>query len=414
MMLLPVFVVSCLRDFDSINRVSLIGAGTTQVTVTVQKPARLDELDFTLLTLFLTNSRRGLTHEARFNANGEVTIDVEPGTYLARVTGQFHDDVVDDTVYIIGGIPDFLLLSDGIMLTNGTIIPPTRNVRLTAIGGEPDIPLVIREFYWGGDFSVMPGGTYANDAYIEIYNNSMINRDVVLDSLFFGAITPHNSSISRNPWLGLDTIAKTAGQFMIPPRRDGQPRILRPGESIVIAIQNAMDLRGITRNALRLDRAHFTTWQLDYTNRTTAPDVERLRRMTNEGFPGGNAYAFSVSSPAVVIYRIPNWPEYYADVDGIWEKVEPEGDVSGRRFRHICASWIIDGVETFSAASGTKRLPSTVDISHAYLREGRLRGTAIRRKVKRVLDCGHVVYLDTNNSANDFETDVQPNPRLRN
>jgi len=71
-------------------------------------------------------------------------------------------------------------------------------------------------------------------------------------------------------------------------------------------------------------------------------------------------------------------------------------------------------VEVFANPTDrTKRLPLSVDAGFVWLREGRLQGNGARRHVQRVRADGTVVYMDTNNSSNDFETDVRPKPRLR-
>jgi len=407
---LTMLAIACLKELKPTTP-----SETTQFTLTAQKPPNtellnFDEFDFSILTANLTNRRNGLVYTSRFNADGTVKIDLEPGLYAVLITGQFpfpHDP--EDTVYINASVDDFLLNIEGIVRGDGSIEPVKRSVRLNAVGGEPDIPLVIREVYYGGGPHIIEGRTLATDQYVEIYNNG--TKDVIIDSLFVGTAMPFNSTVSENGWWGRDTFAVAYNQFMIPPRADRQPRILRPGESIVIAMANAIDFRGITQAGLRLDRVHFAAWHPVFTSREIAPGVPRMLRVTETGHQGTGGF-FSVNSPAVIIYKIPNLPQYLNN-PGVWQGTDPRS-TSDRLSQLICASWVIDGVEVFANPTDrTKRLPHSIDASFTYLKEGRLLGNAVRRKVQRIRPDGTVKYMDTNNSAVDFETDVKPNPRLR-
>jgi hypothetical protein len=60
-----------------------------------------------------------------------------------------------------------------------------------------------------------------------------------------------------------------------------------------------------------------------------------------------------------------------------------------------------------------KRQPSSVDAGYVYLREGQNKGNAVVRKVKEVLEDDRIIYQDTNNSAEDFVSDVPASPILK-
>jgi hypothetical protein len=412
--LLSVLAVACLKDLTP----SKAKEGVLQFTIIVEKPENtaalnFDDFDFTILQASLTD-QQGRIIIAQFDAEGVARIDIDPGFYNNIVVSaefSLSEDDPDNLVFVNGVTSAILLTEAGIVINQDSIDEPIRYIKLSATGGEePEIPLVIREVYWGGDRHVIAGRTYAQDQYIEIYNNG--RRDVIIDSLFIGVMRPYNSTVPRNGWWGRDTIGLAPNMFMIPARRDGQPRILKSGESVVIAMASAIDLRGVTQNALRLDRVHFHLWHPEFTMRETTPGVERLQRVSDVGHQG-TAGIFSVSSPAVIIYRIPNFHEYFVRDREKWQGTDPASN-SVQVVQHIHVDWIIDGVECFANPSDlAKRLPHSVDASFTWLPGGRLEGNAVRRKVQRVRADGTVVYMDTNNSALDFETDVKPNPRLR-
>jgi hypothetical protein len=73
-------------------------------------------------------------------------------------------------------------------------------------------------------------------------------------------------------------------------------------------------------------------------------------------------------------------------------------------------SWIIDGVENARLDDDGvfKRLKPSIDIGYIQFR-GSYEGVSIRRKVKEVIN-GRIVYQDTNNSSEDFLTNLEPNP----
>jgi hypothetical protein len=267
--------------------------------------------------------------------------------------------------------------------------------------------LIIREIYYGGCQAVA-GGTYQKDQYIEVYNNS--TQTQYLDSLMVGAINPYNST-TNNSWAGKDTIAvPPLGLFMVP--GDGTTYPLEPGESAVFTI-NAVDHTSLATSALKLNKAHFALYHTMFKNQNEPdPSVTTMERVAPHTLGTPNSYTLSVSSPAVVIYRIPNLPSYFANLE-TWQKIEPGKGENSTKFYHIDKSWIIDGVECVArAADAVKRLPVDVDVSYTLLSET-FKGNCVTRKVQKKLPSGQKIYQDTNNSAEDFITDVPANPTLR-
>ena len=72
--------------------------------------------------------------------------------------------------------------------------------------------------------------------------------------------------------------------------------------------------------------------------------------------------------------------------------------------RKVPVENILDGVEVFSAAwdESSKRLTSSVDVGMVYMTARY--GHSVERRVDQQESerMGHIVYLDTNNSTNDF------------
>jgi hypothetical protein len=269
--------------------------------------------------------------------------------------------------------------------------------------------LIIREVYFGGGPAV-DGGNYTSDQYIEIYNNS---DDVIyLDSLFIGTVAPSNGR-GVNAWANSDLRPMPNYQFMVP--GDGTTYPLAPGEGATFAF-NAVDHTPVSQSRLRLSRAHFAIHHPTYTHASVSapdPSVVTLLRVTELGF-GDNrptAYTMSVTSPTIVIYRIPNLEEYLDNLPA-WRFPEP-GRPTTNPYWHIHKDWIINGIDIVEGGENTtKRLPEDVDASFVIMKGGNSQGNVVTRRIDRTLPGGRIIYQDTESSADDFVT-AKPNPRLR-
>jgi hypothetical protein len=370
-------------------------------TLKTEAPEKLPDLDMEVLNVQMIGNL-GKVYKGTMDETGTITFAVVPGRYRIMITGRVETE--DGRANITAGLEDFMLTPNGILEEGGIYRSAEKRVDL-AVGFSS--PLIIREIYYGGCASVA-GGTYQRDQYIEVYNNSAAVQ--YLDSLIVGAMAPANSgAASGNLWAGKDVIATFSYQFMVP--GNGRTHPLQPGESAVFVLNAADHSQLGATSGLRLDKAHFVLYHPEFTMQAVPdPSVVVMDRI---GLSQGTAYALSVSSPAVVIYRIPNMREYQAN-SSEWQKYQP-GAVSGILYWHIHKDWILDGVECITnpaAAFVNKRLPSSVDVSYTWLVNGQYKGTAVTRKVEDVLPDGRVVYQDTNNSAEDFEN-VPAKPRLR-
>ena len=131
-------------------------------------------------------------------------------------------------------------------------------------------------------------------------------------------------------------------------------------------------------------------------------------------FGQGTAWAFSIHSPALVLFRPEMGVGQYLSQASEWERYEP-GKTSGTKYWHIAKEWIIDGVECYDTPTGAlKRLPASVDASYACMTSAHYSGKCITRKLDEEASKGGVeVFVDTNNSIADFITDAEPAPRLK-
>lgn len=266
--------------------------------------------------------------------------------------------------------------------------------------------LVIREIYCGGCKKLPEVGDYQSDKYIILHNND--TRTVYLDSLCFGTLAPYNSN-SSNPWGEIQDFApiiQALWQF----GGDGRSFPLESGQDAVLCLNGAIDHTVQYPLSVNLNRSgYFVCYNSTYFTNTVyhpAPGDQIAReRILDVVIKVGkaNAYAFSISSPTVVIFR----PQ-----DTTIQEFVQRGDtvipIPGSTSDNVVTipwKWILDGVEVFngSTTSNNKRLSSDVDAGFVTLSDTFLGHSLVRRVDEQAsAENGFTVLQDTNNSSNDF------------
>lgn len=266
--------------------------------------------------------------------------------------------------------------------------------------------LVIREIYCGGCKKLPEVGDYQSDKYIILHNND--TRTVYLDSLCFGTLAPYNSN-SSNPWGEIQDFApiiQALWQF----GGDGRSFPLESGQDAVLCLNGAIDHTVQYPLSVNLNKSdYFVCYNSTYFTNTVyhpAPGDQIAReRILDVVVKVGkaNAYAFSISSPTVVIFR----PQ-----DTTIQEFVQRGDtvipIPGSTSDNVVTipwEWILDGVEVFngSTTSNNKRLSSDVDAGFVTLSDTFLGHSLVRRVDEQAsAENGFTVLQDTNNSSNDF------------
>lgn len=387
-----IFLLSgCLKDLDNSAKLTINLTIPSKVTV---------DIDITDIEIKLQNKNNSFLYTQHPDKNGKVEFNVQPGKYDILASAYYEDS----RVAVNGAVTEFLLSEEGIVSQSGEIVPPFVEILLNV--AEPS-PLVIREMYYHGS-STFEGKSYTKDTYIEIYNNSGPTGKVqYLDSLCLASIAPANSTASNSAWLGKDTIAIFQMFWMFP--GDGQSHPLKPGESAVVAVKAAVDHSTRATSTLELQKAHFGCYNDALSGHEIAAGVDRMELfMAGQG----TAWALSIHSPAVVLFKPEMGVKKYRDDSATWERFEP-GTTSGTKYWHISKEWILDGVECADKPEGAlKRLPTDVDASYVIMRSSHYSGKCVTRKLHGVFN-GIEVFKDTNNSAEDFTPDSPLSPRLR-
>lgn len=255
---------------------------------------------------------------------------------------------------------------------------------------------VIKEIYFTG--SLTPAnGSYNQDQYIEVYNNS--------DSVLYadGLTVVEAAHLSSNAiYLYLDFPNDLVAQALYTIPGDGTTYPVQPGASVVIA-SLGIDHRTANANSpVDLSNADFE-W-FDGGRDVDVPEVTNLIR------------AYCYSNTIWVIHT----RGYHA-----MAIIQPKGSIANFISEHTISvqttsggtvprigvpnSMILDGVELGPpAAIGSKALSTSIDVSYTFCNASNI-GKSVRRKVLK-WENGRAILQDTNNSASDFMPNSIPKP----
>lgn len=266
--------------------------------------------------------------------------------------------------------------------------------------------IVIKEIYNGGCMKLPAEGTYQGDAYIILHNNS--SSTVYLDSLCFGTLDPYNST-STPVWdeeRGFCPVIQAVWQFP----GSGKDHPLSPGEDAVLAVYGAINHKAQYPLSVDLNNEkYFVCYNSVYfpnEHYHPAPgDKIKSDHILSCVIKTGiaTAYTFSVTSPAVVIFRIKGMSatEFLSSSDNVIQKPGNNND----KIVVVPDEWVEDGVEVFNGQSSNnkKRFDSVVDAGSVTL-SNNYEGKTLMRKINesRTSRLGYEVLVDTNNSSNDF------------
>lgn len=393
---------SCMKGTQAL-RSGAAGGGSgdpLNLKITLRLPETEANIDIRDVEVRIESKTLGISLLEHPDASGVVNVGVAPDKY--DVLAAYYNPT--SRVSANGYFNEFLLCDHGIVGTGGDFSTPEIEIPLSV---SLPSPIVIREFYFHGSQS-LEGNTYTKDRYLEIYNNNGAGgADYYLDSLCIAAVYPYNSTGANNAFVGLDTMALAQMYWMVP--GNGRTYKLAPGESAVVACLSAVDHSGRAVSGLHLEKAHFGCYDEALTGHEIAAGVNPLK-MTMCGM--GTAWALSIHSPALVLFRPEGGVAEYAAHPEIWERYEP-GKTSGTKYWFISKDWIIDGIECYDTPNGAvKRLPSTVDASYVCMKSAHYSGKCVTRRLEHS-NGGIDVFMDTNNSQADFLTDQELAPRLK-
>lgn len=392
---------SCQQQLQELTDQNPYTTGSKKLNITLHYPQGYESELKAGAEITITNPSNGAVYNLLSNAQGKVSIDLQYGFYRVSVS--------DKGTPVSGAIPIFNRSIDQLRMVDTLKGEMNLSVDLAlSFAGQ----LIIKEVYYRGCTGT-DLKTFQYDKYISFYNNS--NEVAYLDSVCFGIVEGYNASSSPSPWSYIkdgqrvirDTVPIIEAIWQFP--GTGKEHPLQPGEQAVVALSAAVNHLILRPMSVNLDvPGYWVCYNQRYTNASYHPSPgpnlanHWLNLLWKEG--PASAYPFSVSSPAPVIFRIPVVGAQ-AYVNNPANRSRKPGSTSATEYVMIPSSWILDGVECFDAATKFKRLPASIDATYALQTDSYM-GKAIHRKVDAAATQqagGRIVYMDTNNSTNDFE-----------
>ncbi|WP_290540290.1 DUF4876 domain-containing protein [Alistipes sp.] len=378
--------------------------GNREVLISIDLGGELASLDKAGFRVTMRNTKIGNTYTAETDGRGEVRIDAEYGNY----------SVIVSKVADVGGVSKFLHATRDFVLNKDGQSVGTEHleIRATARGA-----IILKEVYFHKTMSADESAKYNYDQYFTLCNNS--DEVQYLDGVGVGFHTTFNSgkSVVYNKfWLGStstelrDSIPVNAFGFVFP--GTGRDHPIRPGEEVVIALSAVEHTAAQTNRPMNLAAENVWAMYIDRFGsgaavKAPAAGVERLECFCE--LASGNSIVLSISSPAIVVYRLPGDPYAYVREGAV--KGRPYGQVMYQPAKYqsmpsimVPKECILDGVEFRNNDTHVPRLCADISLQPLFITTTSYSGQSYIRRVDAAASAivGRTVYQDTNNSADDW------------
>ncbi|MBP1677625.1 MAG: hypothetical protein H6Q20_2184 [Bacteroidetes bacterium] len=403
---------------------------TYEVNVQLSYPSGYETADSVAVTLTNTISKSSYT--LKTDADGKVTFQVPVGAYEASATERRSEGGIG---YNFNGLVSVTVTDNWV---------PTTPVNIELVVSKSS-QLVIKELYIGGCQKDDGSGAFSRDQYVILYNNS--DYDASLANVCLGAVVPSNSNVTNKDYVDgalsyTDWIPAGYGIWYF------QNEVtLAPGKQIVIALTNAVDNTVTYSKSINFANAeYYCTYDIasgfNHTSYYPAPSIaipesHFLKAVRYSGVTA-NAWSLSNTSPAFFIFA----PQDVTPVDfaNDADRTNLYGGSSTQARKKVPLDWVIDGIEVFKqGTTNYKRLLASVDAG--YINHINAQGYTLYRNVDKTateaiaanagklvysytggttdvtdgttdtsgIDAeasfkngARIIYLDTNNSSNDF------------
>jgi len=366
----------------------------TEAVISVSLPDEALQGGYNGYQVTVTNSATGRSKSATTDSTGIVHLTVEEGIYNIEVSGTktltttvgsgTAQQTYSRTVHIRGLVEKVRLIGDRVEQS----VP----LQLSQQGNG----FVIKEIYYAG--SMTPSnGTYYQDQFIEIYNNS----DSVLyaDGLTI-VESNHISSYAVYEYTDYPNSLIAGALYTVP--GDGTTYPVQPGKSLVIA-SLGINHKAVNANSpVDLSKADF-----EWYDAGTDVDVPEVPNMIRAFCYSNTIWLLHVKGyHAYAIFKLTGSVDDFVKNNSVSVLTQSGNSVTRVR---IADSLILDGVELGTAGIiGSKSLSSSIDLSFTYC-DGSWTGKSVRRKILK-WENGRAILQDTNNSASDFIPNATPKP----
>lgn len=360
------------------------------------------------LIVTLTNNSEQISYTKQTDKWGKLVLEnLLPGEYTINATGALSADEVAQ----ITGEEDAKAANLVAFLSNVNLrmneMPQLNDLKLVS---SLSSTLIFKELYYSGS-RTPSSGTYRNDGFYTIYNNSA--QPVLLNNLYIGNAEHYGAMNSPGPlWPNEEqgnyqnVYVRTLWKVVA----GDEAVMLNGGESIVIAVMAAphnKDAQFNLNSPVDLSKADYEAYSNDPANNYTDYDATNMRLIfwPDYGYLwrisvfGQGMVLVSASTDEVESFETVTLPETFQD---------PFEDEEYWLCKKVPLKYVIDAVDLIQNATSTntKRFPPALDGGYATT-DGVYMGRSVIRKVKSV-ENGVTIYQDTNYSTDDFEINEVP------
>lgn len=318
------------------------------------------------ITVGLKDNNTGVAYSENTDENGIATFKVPVGSYEATGTYNEYDSALKKNKVYNG------------VLSNVVVNANDDNVVTLPFVASSSSPILIKEMYLTGCSYTDEADTsqkYHNAKYITLYNNS--SEPVDISNCGIAMVAPYNS-FGINGYL-IDGTLTYAQSSWIPTVMAAwyfnTSVIMQPYSQIVIAIAGAIDHTATYKESVDLSHADFACYapetQFNKPEQYPTPDasIPTSNYMKPAIYSGakGTAWSVSVSSPAIVIFGLPegqtvaSWAEDANLLDT---------SVKGYVNQKLVKDYVMDAIEVYSTpnlAKSNKRLTSDLDAGYVAI-----------------------------------------------
>lgn len=360
---------------------------------------------------------------------GMALFTVTPGIYEACASKR-QSETGMGYAYVFNGTSGQITISSGQTTMTSIRIKTARTSQI-----------IIKELYSGGCMKDDGTTQFQYDKCVILYNNS--SQPLSLSNLCLGAVTPANAQATNRNYDDDGKLVYEAEGFI--PVWNGiwyfpQTLDIAPYQQVVVNIHGAIDnTQTVSQSVNYANSDYYCMYDPEsgYVNTSYYPTPSDLipssHYLKAVVFGLGNAWPFSVSSPAMVLFQTKDIaPRDYANnTENLWYTGNAVSQVNA--CVKVPNEWILDAIEVYSSAyatSSVKRLTADIDAGYVWLTN--FHGHSLYRNIDKaatealpenegrlVYDdgnadpCGidaeasmsrgaHLIYSDTNNSTNDF------------
>lgn len=362
----------------------------------------------TPLSVLMTNTTEQFSYSFESDENGIVAVrGVMPGQYTVTVSGSLTAKEAESVDIDTKGEPLYLSgFISGMGLHLG-VVPQLPETKLIAVSSNP---VIFKELYYAG--STTPNnGSYRNDTFFSIYNNSSKPQDI--GKLYIGMNEFYGGLGEAGPlWPGEEAgnythvYLKSVWKIVA----EGKSFVMQPGQTAVIATMAAPHNKDAAYNLnspVDLSGADFEAYVNDPENKYPDFDATNMEMAFWPDY--GYLWRPSVFGQGMVLL------EASAEEFAAFEKVtlpetfqDPFEDEEYWNCLKVPYDNVVDAVDLIQneTATETKRFSPKLDAGFATVART-YAGLSVRRKSLPSTD-GRVRLQDTNNSTADFEINEKP------